>query len=396
MLDRFQTKWFSNSRSRILVRLSLFLIRFLRNPQPMNTNLPYWLAALYLPDVGPRKFLQWLPHFSDITAMFQASPDELYEKGIPLKYHHGFKKPNWQLVDEDLVWMTVAENHLISYEDAHYPKILKQIADPPLVLYVCGNKLALAQTQLAIVGSRHATCMGLKNAEQFAFHLAQVGLTITSGLAIGVDGASHRGALAADGMTIAVAGTGLKHIYPTRHTSLAGKIIAHRGALVSEFPLNMQAHAANFPRRNRIISGLSMGVVVVEAARKSGSLITAHSALEQGREVFAIPGSIHNPMAQGCHYLIQQGAKLVENVNDIFVELPALSHLIKTNEAKEKKPLLDKKTQNVLEMVGYETTSMDVIILRSRLTASEVSSILLALELKGYIQFVSGGYIRVG
>lgn len=363
----------------------------------MNDNLPYWLAALYLPGVGPRRFLQWLKRFSHISTIFKASSDELCAKGIAKQFHAALQYPDWHSIEGDLAWVNEFDHYLLAYDDPGYPPLLKEIADPPLVLYLRGNQSAILKTQLAIVGSRQATCIGLKNAEQFAFQLAEAGFTITSGLALGIDAASHRGALKAKGLTIAVFGTGLNHIYPSRHKKLAEDMIAQEGAIVSEFPLNIPVFAANFPRRNRIISGLCFGVLVVEAARKSGSLITAQYALDQGREVFAIPSSIHNPVAKGCHHLIQQGAKLVENVNDILDELTLLSNAFTMYAVEDKKkPVLDNAADQVLAQIGYEITSMDVITLRSGLTGSEVSSILLALELNGYIQFVSGGYIRVG
>ena len=252
--------------------------------------------------------------------------------------------------------------------------------------------------QLAIVGSRRATASGLQTAEEFAYHLAMSGLVITSGLALGIDGASHRGALNANGHTIGVAGTGLNQLYPPANRKLAVEIMERQGAVISEFPLNTFPKAANFPRRNRIISGLSVGVLVVEAALKSGSLITVKHALEQGREVFAIPGSIHNPLARGCHHLIRQGAKLVETASDIQEELHGFASLA----ARPEQPgsgagalKMSLENSKIFEHIGYETTPIDMIILRSGLTAAEVSSILLKLELQGFVQSVTGGYIRV-
>jgi DNA processing protein len=270
---------------------------------------------------------------------------------------------------------------------------LKEISDPPLVLFVRGNKDILSVRQVAMVGARNATPAGIKNAEQFAYALAEAGYAVTSGLALGVDGACHRGALAAKGMTIGVCGTGLNYIYPISHRSLATNMIQHNGAVISEFPLATTPRAENFPRRNRVIGGMSVGVLVVEAALKSGSLITARHALEQGREVFAIPGSIHNPLTKGCHHLIRQGAKLVETIGDILEELGGLSlatALVPTMEISHLSP----KERWLLEQIGYEITSMDAILLHSGLTAGEVSSMLLTLELNGYIQSVPGGYIR--
>jgi DNA processing protein len=434
-----------------------------------QSNLPYWLAALYLPDIGPRTFLPWLQQFSDIKSLFHASDDELAAKQIPEQHRKKLRQINWMQIEKDLGWAgnsraenmvaknTAAKNsitensiphqsqqqqnphHILSLEDPDYPPLLKEIPDPPLVLFVKGDKKILSQRQLAIVGSRSATAAGLKNAEQFAYLLAQAGLAITSGLALGIDGAAHRGALAAKGKTIAVCGTGLNHLYPKSHRSLSEKMIEDGGALVSEFPLTMLPRPENFPRRNRIIVGLSLGVLVIEAALKSGSLITARHALEQGREVFALPGSIHNPLAQGCHHLIRQGAKLVERMDDIFEELSGLGsfHLrphppatgvvhrpriagslssksltsaqISSSSLFPTKPWspglpvgsattngcdLPRSHHQILLQIEYEITPLDVILSRSGLTAGEVSSILLLLELNGYIQSVPGGYIR--
>lgn len=362
----------------------------------MNSNhLPYWLAAVYLPGIGPRRVFQWLENFSNIASLFQATTEELKLVGLAPQHIHALHHVNWDLIAADLTWAHSANQHIIAYDDAHYPALLKESPDPPLVLYVRGDKTALANLQIAIVGSRHATAAGLANAEAFAHYLAAAGFTITSGLALGIDGASHRGALAANGRTIGVAGTGLKHSYPASHRSLIEEIIAANGAVISEFPLTMPPLSANFPRRNRIISGLSIGVLVVEAALKSGSLITARCALEQGREVFAIPGVIHNPLVRGCHYLIRQGAKLVETVEDIVAELQPFCRIAKVVHKSKAREPLEKIEEHVLAQIEYEITAMDVIILRSSLTTSEVSSILLALELKGYIQSVHGGYIQV-
>lgn len=364
--------------------------------------LPYWLAALYLPDVGPRRFKQWLEHFSSIKKLFQASKEELFCAGIAARHIHEIQNPNWKQVEKDLTWAQTDPHHLIAFEDPKYPKLLKEIADPPLLLFVCGDPETLNQYQLAMVGSRRATFTGLKNAEQFAHYLAAAGLIITSGLALGIDGASHRGALAAKGVTIAVAGTGLHRIYPHSHQSLAEDILNHRGAIISEFPLSTQPEAYNFPRRNRIISGMSLGVLIIEAAIKSGSLITAHHALEQGREVFALPGSIHQPLMRGCHALIKQGAKLVETAGDILEELafvfkPVSDYHPCTSQSNSLESLKDltPKQLHLFEQIEYEITPIDVIILRSGLTAREVSSILLTLELLEIIKSVPGGYIRI-
>lgn len=360
----------------------------------------YWLATLYLPAVKQQRFLQWLAHFPDIAAFFQASASDWREAGVTDAYIAALQQPNWQMVEKDLAWAQKEGQHIITYDDALYPSLLKEISDPPLVLFVRGNKTALSQLQIAMVGSRHASTVGMKTANEFAYHLAEVGFVITSGMALGIDGASHQGALAAKGMTIGVAGTGLSHTYPKTHAPLVADILATNGAVISEFTLNVGPHPYHFPKRNRIISGMSVGVLVVEAALKSGSLITALHALHQGREVFAIPGSIHHPLSRGCHYLIREGAKLVETAKDILEELSAsLTHLkpricpvsLSTNE--DTVPLSPEQ-KAVFNEIGCEITPFDVILLRSGLTAGEVSSILLTLELNGCIQSVPGGYVR--
>ena len=237
-----------------------------------HDHMPYWLAALYLPGASPRKFLRWLEHFADIEKFFTASPDELFAAGLSLANIEAVRHPDWQSVERDIAWSKLPDNHLIALNDVEYPGLLKEITDPPLVLYVRGNLAALASAQIAIVGARGASPTGLKNAEHFAFALARSGFAITSGLALGVDGASHRGALKARGITIGVCGTGLHHIYPRSHRTLVEEITSNNGAIISEFTLPVIPMAANFPRRNRIIGGLSRGVLVVEAAMKSGCI----------------------------------------------------------------------------------------------------------------------------
>lgn len=357
-------------------------------------HLPYWLAATYLPGIGPRTLLRLLDHFSDITTLFHATADDLRAIGLSEKQILALKQPDWQAVESDLAWLQIAGNHIIAFSDPDYPALLKEISDPPLVLYVRGDKSVLTKMQIAMVGARNATPTGLKNAEWFAKSLAQAGCVITSGLAAGVDAAAHRGALAVGQITIGVAGTGLNHIYPRSHHALV-EDICKKGAVISEFSLDTKPHAANFPRRNRIIAGMSVGTLVVEAAVKSGSLITARHAIEHGRDVFAIPGSIHNPLARGCHHLIRQGAKLVETANDILEELGALTSAFIPQDEPQSAPALLLKESQLLEKIEYEITPIDMIILHSGLTAGEVSSILLSLELHGYVKSVPGGYVRV-
>jgi DNA processing protein len=261
---------------------------------------------------------------------------------------------------------------------------------------VRGQVEKIMRPQIALVGARHSSPGGRETAEVLAYSLAEAGYVVTSGLAAGIDAACHRGALAGFASTVAVMGTGFQHIYPASNRHLAEKII-NAGALVTEFLPGTPPKAKNFPRRNRIISGLSLGVVVIEAALKSGSLITARLAAEQGREVFALPGSIHNPLARGCHALIRQGAKLVETAQDIVEELGALTGAmmqlpVQTKPRGDDK--IDRFQRELLASIGYEPTAVDTIIMRSGLTAGEVSSMLLSLELRGYVDFVTGGYVR--
>ncbi len=332
------------------------------------------------------------------------------------------QQSHWQATEQDLRWAKTPGHYIIDIHDADYPALLKEITHPPDVLYVRGDKAVLQCQQFAMVGARNATPAGLRDAEAFASHLAQAGFVITSGLALGIDGAAHRGALNAKGRTIAVMGTGQLHLYPRQHKGLADQIVANGGAIVSEFPLDMGPQPYNFPRRNRIISGMSIGVLIVEAALKSGSLTTAKHALEQNREVFAIPGSIHSPQSRGCHQLIRQGAKLVESSADILEELGGFLQLEFPGSrlssgrrvAAEQRlavggdgvpgvvpakagiqPEIDSKQAKLLAKIDYATTPLDVIVLRTGLTVSEVSSILLSLELENYIEAVAGGFVRV-
>ena len=361
--------------------------------------LPYWLATFYLRNIQPRKFLRWLSHFADIKHLFDASKEELLAVGLTVDQIHDVKHPAWHLVERDIQWAQQSQRQFITHDSADYPTLLRNIPDAPLLLSVMGNHAVLSLPQISMVGARKATPSGLKTADHFARALVQSGIAVTSGLALGIDGASHRGALAANGVTIAVAGTGLQHIYPSSHRSLAAEIVEKGGAIVSEFVLDAPPRALNFPRRNRVISGLCMGVLVIEAAIKSGSLITAKYALEQGREVFAVPGSIFNPLSRGCHALIRQGAKLVEAVADIIDELSAF-HAIYNEEAIVSSPRdmpadLPPESRELLDQIDYAVTPFDVIVLRTRLTAREVSAILLSLELQGCIESVPGGYVKM-
>lgn len=304
-------------------------------------------------------------------------------------------------VEADLLWLDQPDRHLIAIDDPRYPALLREIADPPIALFLIGDPETLALPQLGVVGSRNPSRGGEQRARDFSDHLAAGGLAITSGLALGVDAAAHRGALAAGGWTLAVTGTGLDRVYPAVHRELAHEIAAH-GALVSEFPPGTEARPGNFPRRNRIISGLSVGVLVVEATLQSGSLITARLAMEQGREVFAIPGSLDNPLARGCHRLIREGAKLVETGQDIIEELGALLGALSslpatTGTGDEARSDLDSSYDQLLQIMGFDPISADQLVDLSGLGAREVSSMLLLLELEGRVSSAPGGrFVRVG
>lgn len=287
------------------------------------------------------------------------------------------------------------DRHLVSIDDPRYPARLREIGDPPRALHCQGDVALLRQPQVAIVGARAATPQGLETAAAFAGELARRGLVITSGLALGIDGAAHRGALAAGGPTVAVCGTGLDRTYPSQHREL-GREIAARGLLVSELPLGAPPLPHHFPRRNRIISGLSLGVLVVEAAPQSGSLGTARCATEQGREVFAIPGSIHSPASRGVHALIRQGAKLTESVDDILEEIAAPGALPYARPAAAAIEL-DPLQRRVLEALGFDATPFDHLVERLELPVERLSEALMALELQGVIAAAPGGaYQRVG
>ena len=310
-----------------------------------------------------------------------------------------------QRADEALAWSEQdAQTWLTIYDDA-FPENLKNIDKPPPILGVRGDIEWLKQPQLAVVGSRHASQSGLGIAQDFAKYLSAQGLTITSGLALGIDAMAHQGGLLGAGKTIAVVATGLDRIYPAANQHL-GRQIAEEGAMVSEFPLGEQPKAFHFPQRNRIISGLSVGTLVVEAALKSGSLITARTAMEQGREVFAVPGSIHNPQAKGCHQLIKQGAKLVESGQDIFEEIIDLLpfELLPASE-KDALPLGTSPRSNnasslipnhskLLEWIEFEPISLDELAVLSKMPVSQIQADLMMLELGGHIEKLSAGRWR--
>ena len=362
-----------------------------------QSALACWLALHQTLGVGPKTFLRLLSQFGNLETLF-ANPKEA--KNVSERTRSALLAPNWDRVEQDLEWFSEPDRHIVTLHDPRYPELLKQISDPPSILFVQGDVDLLSQWQIALVGSRNPSASGRDTAYEFSRYMAQGGLTITSGLAMGIDAAAHQGALAAQGKTVAVMGTGLDRVYPAKNRSLAYDI-ASSGVLVSEFALGTSPRAENFPRRNRIISGLSLGTLVVEAALRSGSLITARMALEQGREVFAIPGSIHNPLARGCHQLIREGAKLVEKAEDVLEELGALASFSVHSEQQEQEGDIaqdnDGDYQILFEHLGYDPIQIDSLIERCGLTADIVSSMLLLLELQGQIESLPGGrYVRTG
>ncbi|WP_233520547.1 DNA-processing protein DprA [Flocculibacter collagenilyticus] len=362
------------------------------------------LILQQLPKLGTKGLLKLLSRFS-LDTLFAMPNDALLQLGLSESQVARLHRPNEAYLNTVFSWLEQSQHYAITLFDDAYPALLKEMSDPPLILYVAGNPNVLHQPQVAIVGARSATPSGLNNAHQLAKELTHRHWVVTSGLAMGIDGAAHKGALAGAGQTVAVLGTGLNNIYPKRHQRLAQQIM-EQGALISEFVPNTPAKPENFPRRNRIIAGLSLGTLVVEAAVKSGSLITARLALEQNREVFAVPGAITNPLAQGCHHLIKQGAKLVACVDDILEELPltapqplqaSLALDIDVNEQKDTKSSnqVNADDAKLLAQIDYDVTPTDLIAHRYQQSIDIVMIKLMELELSGLIQAVPGGYVRV-
>jgi DNA processing protein len=371
--------------------LSLILLYAARYSATLMNNLSYYLALNRMEGVGPRTVAKLQKRWPDLHQMFRSSAKELEQEGLSASLAQTIAHFDLSKVQADLNWLHCEKNHhILTWDSPEYPELLKEIADPPVVLYAKGNLSCLINPKLAIVGSRKPTVTGSENARKFAKELAAQGVLIVSGLALGIDAQAHLGCLESEGQTIAVLGTGIDCIYPYRHTALSQKI-SQNGLLLSEFSLKSPPIARHFPLRNRIISGLSLCTLVIEAAIKSGSLITARMALEQNRDVLAIPGSIHNPLASGCHYLLQQGAKLVTSVADVLEELR-----IDPKPEIMDKPIfpLASGNENLVKFIGFEVTTVDQIIVRSGCTIEQVMSELAELELNGTIVSVAGGYMR--
>ena len=360
------------------------------------------LALWRIPGIGPRRYTRLLKHFGSAADVLSAPSSGLSSMRIGGRVLAALQKPDWSAVDRDVDWLSRPRNHLLSSDSASYPPLLREIDSPPPLLFIHGDPALLSEPQLAVVGSRNPTPGGRDAARGFAGHLGRCGLVITSGLALGIDAAGHEGALDAGCATVAVLGTGPDRVYPARHNRLAHRI-AECGALVSEFPPGTAAAAKHFPRRNRIIAGLSVGTLVVEAALRSGSLITARLAAAQGREVFAMPGSIHNPLCRGCHALIREGAKLVESADHILEELTNLVNGI-YQQVEIPLPVADVSAtaadpayQSLLEQMGHDPVSVDQLVVTTQLTAAELSSMLLIMEMQGQVEALAGGrYLRKG
>jgi DNA processing protein len=358
-----------------------------------------WLVLLNTPTTGPVQHKKLLDIYKTPDNILSAPYAELAQSGLKKEALDHLTKTPLKRIEDGVSWLEQSDHHLVTIHDSNYPELLREISDAPVALFVTGDLAVLNTKQIGIVGSRNPTAGGRKIAKLLATQLSELGLTITSGLALGIDYCSHAGALDANGKTIAVLGNGPDRIYPARHKEIAG-LIAASGAIVSEFPPGVPPLPANFPRRNRIISGLSLGVLVVEAAMQSGSLITARYALEQGREVFAVPGSIYNPLSKGCHHLIKQGAKLVETIQDVVEELNINITVVYGNSQHVKPGSgnhagFDEDQLKLLEHLSFDPVTVDKLIEISGLTADAVSSMLLVLEIQGIVSSSGGLYTRI-
>lgn len=362
----------------------------------MKPKLHDWLALNRLPGIGPKTQLELIDHFGSVRNVFSATQADWVAIGLKPDVIAKIKQPDWSAIEKELVWLhDSGDRAILTWDDPQYPDLLRETPGAPTILYIKGRVEFLSIPQVAIVGSRNPTAQGVDLARRFSMELVAAGFGVTSGLALGVDGACHQGAIDANGVTIAVLGSGLQRVYPAKHRNLAQRV-SERGALVSEFSPAVGPLPEHFPRRNRIISGLSLGVLVVEAAKRSGSLITARYALEHGREVFAMPGSICNPLSRGGHSLIKDGAKLVETVEDIIDELgavmPAVSPIVNTQTINEKQEVLATEHQLLLNCMNCGMVSVDNLLSSTGLSPEKLFAMLTELELAGKIEAVPGGY----
>ena len=379
-----------------------------------SQELGDWLRLTLIPDIGTRTLRRLLAVWAGPRQIFEQDERSLCQLIQPVQARALLSEPpglaelhgrTWQWLHEpqqDAAWAGVSRA-IVTLGDPDYPALLLEMPDPPLMLHAIGQTAGLRTldiaSSLAIVGSRNPTPQGQANARAFAHSLAASGLTVVSGLALGVDGAAHEGALegsAAAMATLAVVGTGLDRVYPRQHLALAQQI-AQRGLILSEFPLGTPPLRANFPRRNRIISGLAQGTLVVEAALQSGSLITAREALDQGREVFAIPGSIHSPLSRGCHALIREGAKLVESAQDVIEELRQPQLFANLDRSPVATGTAPDDERGLLRALGHDPVSLDALQARCGLDTASLQAQLLELELGGQVaRLGSGLFQRVG
>lgn len=351
---------------------------------PVSVDARGWIKLSLIPGLGDQSLRKLLGQFGLPEQILDASESTL-AASVGSKLARAVKSHEAnEAIEQALAWLEQPNHSITTLGDPAYPKLLLEITDPPPLLYIKGDASLLNASAVAVVGSRNPTPQGVANAENFSKSLSENGLCIISGMALGIDTAAHQGGLPQVGRSVAVVGTGLDRIYPARNKELAHQLAQH-GAIVSEFPLGTPAIANNFPRRNRIISGLSLGCLVVEAAISSGSLITARLASEQGRDVFAIPGSIHSPLAKGCHQLIKQGAKLVERADDILEEINWRSRTSRDDVA------IDETDDPVLQHLGFDPESIDTLMQRSGLNTDAISARLLELELRGLVQILPGG-----
>ncbi len=377
-----------------------------------------WLLLHLLPGLGPGRIQKLLVYYPDPQEFLKEGQGG-FETRLPqstvqaLQSLRSGRGDFWDYQNHACErirnWLDEPSRAVLTLTDPRYPSLLKEIADPPPLLYVQGSVDVLAEPQLGVVGSRKPTHQGAEIALEFAYQLSLSGINVTSGLALGIDAKAHQGALRAEGNTIAVMGCGLEQIYPRQNSGLAAEIVNSGGALVSEFPLDMPPRAGNFPKRNRIISGMSVGVLVVEAEMKSGSLVTARLAAEQGREVFAVPGSIRSPLSKGCHHLINEGAQLVEGIDSILMALnsPFLQQAIQPELQSELQSEIEQTStirtntkeytvpeKQLLDSMGNEVCCLDLLVVRCGKPVSELLALLQQLELDGVVRRVTGGYER--